>query len=207
MAVVDVYSLRREKIAEIELKDEVFDVPMKGHVIHQVVVGQLRNRRSGNASTKTRSEVRASGRKLWRQKGTGRARVGTAASPTRRGGGVAFGPSPRDYSCKIPRKLRKAALRMLLTDKRQIDRLFVIDQFDLPDMKTKNFVEVMKNFDVNKALIVTEGSNENLEKSSRNVPWVKVMRHEGLNAYDVLYYDYLFLSQSAARKIEEALIS
>ncbi len=205
MSVVDVYNLNKEKVSEIELLDEVFDVPIKKHVLHQVIESQLSNRRSGTASAKSRSEVKASGRKLWRQKGTGRARAGSSASPTRKGGGVAFGPGLRSYKYTVPKKIRKAALRMALTDKRQRDRLIVIDGFDLPEIKTKNFLEAMANFDVGKALIVTEEKKENLEKSSRNVPWVKVMRYEGVNVYDVLNHDLLFLEQSSIGKIQEAL--
>ncbi|MGD2126574.1 MAG: 50S ribosomal protein L4 [Desulfobacteraceae bacterium] len=207
MAIVDVYNLQKEKISQVELKEAVFHMPIKKHVLHQVVVSQLLNRRAGSASTKSRSEVKNSGRKLWRQKGTGRARVGTASSPTRRGGGVAFGPVPRKYTRKVPKKVRKIALCMALSDKFRNDRLVIVDDFGLSEIKTKDFVQVMKDFEVNKALIVTEEKNENLEKSSKNVPWVKVMRHEGLNVYDILNHEHLFLVQSAVPKIEEALVS
>jgi large subunit ribosomal protein L4 len=207
MTLVDVYNLQRVKVSEVELQDEIFNVPVKKHVIHQTLVGQLAARRRGTANAKGRSEVNASGKKLWRQKGTGRARVGDAASPTRRGGGSAFGPSPRDYVQKVPKKVKKSALRMVLTDKVQTNQLFVVDGFSLQEIKTKPFIDAMKNFDIRKALIVTEEKNENLEKSSRNVPWVKVMRYEGLNVYDILKYDHLFLEQSAIGKIEEALVS
>ncbi|MFH1350368.1 MAG: 50S ribosomal protein L4 [Pseudomonadota bacterium] len=207
MTVVDVYNLQGEKTSQMELNREVFDVPIKKHVLHQVVVSQLNNRRSGSASTKGRSEVKGSGRKLWRQKGTGRARVGAASSPTRRGGGITFGPTPRKYHQSVPKKIRKAALRMALTDKNQSKQFFVVSDFDLEGIKTKRFIDVMKNFDVNKALIVTEEKNENLEKSSKNVPWVKVLRYQGLNVYDILRYDHLFMVQSAITKVEEALIS
>jgi large subunit ribosomal protein L4 len=194
MAVIDVYNLQKEKISQVELREDVFGISPKKHMLHQVVVSQLANRRVGSASTKTRSEVNRSGRKLWRQKGTGRARVGTASSPTRRGGGVIFGPSPRQYGHKVPKKVRKIALRMALTDKLQREHLFVLS-------------EVMKTFEVRKALIITEGENENLERSSRNVTWVKVMRYQGLNVYDILNHEHLFLVQSAIPKIEEALVS
>ncbi|UCF85223.1 MAG: 50S ribosomal protein L4 [Desulfobacteraceae bacterium] len=207
MTVVDVLNLQKKKVSEVELKDEFFDVPAKMHILHQVVIYQLGSRRSGTAATKGRSQVKASGRKLWRQKGTGRARVGSAASPTRRGGGVAFGPTPRKYIHNVPKKVKKAALCMALTDKFHADQLTVIDSFELPEIKTKNFVGIMKAFDVNKALIVTEGKLVNLEKSSKNVPWVKVMRYQGLNVYDILKYDHLFLEQPTIVKIEEALAS
>jgi large subunit ribosomal protein L4 len=207
MAIVDVYNLQKEKVGEIQLRDEVFNVPVKRHVLHQVVVSQLAGRRAGTASTKGRSEVKASGKKLWRQKGTGRARVGDAASPTRRGGGVAFGPKPRQYDLRVPRKVRKAALRMALSDKLQGEQLIVVDSLSLAEAKTKSFVAVMDRFDVAKGLIVTEGTNEILDKSSRNVPWVKVLRSEGLNVYDILNCDQLVLEQATVGKIEEALIS
>ncbi len=207
MTFVDVFNLQKEKISEVELKSEVFDVPIKQHILHQVVVSQLAIHRSGTADTKTRSEVSCSGTKLWRQKGTGRARVGSGSSPTRKGGGVAFGPTPRKYITKVPKKVKKAALRMALTDKVLSDHFIVVDSFQFSEIKTKNFVEVMKRFDVDKALIVTEDKSVNLEKSSKNVPWIKVMRHEGINVYDILKYDHFILEQSAIPKIEEALIS
>ncbi|MFZ0451848.1 MAG: 50S ribosomal protein L4 [Desulfatiglandaceae bacterium] len=206
MSVVDVYNLQKEKISELELNEGVFNVPVKKHVLHQVVLGQLATRRSGSAATKTRSEIQSSGAKLWRQKGTGRARAGVASSPTRRGGGVAFGPSPRSYTHRTPKKLRKAAIRMALTDKALNRKLVVLENFNLPEIKTKNFVEVLKTFDVRKTLVVTEEKNVNLEKSSQNVPWVKVMRYEGLNVYDILKFDYLFVVRPAIEKIEEALV-
>jgi large subunit ribosomal protein L4 len=207
MTVIDVYNLQAEKTSQMDINEGIFDVPIKEHVIHQVVVTQLNNKRSGSASTKSRSEIKASGKKLWRQKGTGRARVGAASSPTRRGGGVAFGPAPKKYYKKVSKKLKKAALQMVLTDKFKSDRLVVIEHFNLHEIKTRDFVQVMKNFEAKRALIITEEKNENLEKSSKNVPWTKVMGYQGLNVYDILNYDHLFLIQSAVAKIEEALIS
>ncbi|MBW1782515.1 MAG: 50S ribosomal protein L4 [Deltaproteobacteria bacterium] len=207
MTVSDVYNLQNEKVSELELNDDVFAVPIKKHVLHQVVTAQLSKKRSGTAATKGRSDVKCSGSKLWRQKGTGRARVGRGSSPTRKGGGVAFGPSPRDYSQKVPKKVRKAALRMALTDKVQGNHLIIVDDFSLPEIKTKIFVGAMKRFDVKKALIVTGDKSENLEKSSKNVPLIKVMRYQGLNVYDLLRYDHLFIEQPAVQKIEEALVS
>ncbi|MDB9822104.1 50S ribosomal protein L4 [Deltaproteobacteria bacterium] len=207
MTLIDVYNLQAEKTSQMELNDAIFRVPVRKDILHQVVVSQMNKKRAGTASTKSRSAVRGSGKKVWRQKGTGRARVGTAASPTRKGGGVAFGPTPRKYVQKVPKKIRRAALIMALTDKLSSERLVVIEDFNLPEIKTRNFVQVMKKFEVNKALIVTEDKNENLEKSSKNVPGVKVMRCEGINVYDILKHDHLFLVRSAITKIEEALIS
>ncbi len=207
MTTVDVYNLQKEKISELELNDAIFHVPVKKHVLHQVVLAQLASRRSGSAATKGRSEVKSSGTKLWRQKGTGRARAGVASSPTRRGGGVAFGPSPRSYTHRTPKKVRKAAVRMALTDKVQNQHFYVLEDFNLPEIKTKDFVQVMDTFEVKKALIVTDDKNEILEKSSRNVPWIKVMRYEGLNVYDILKFEYLFVVKPAIGKIEEALVA
>ena len=206
MAVIDVYNLQKEKITQMDLNEKVFQVPVKKHLLHQVVVSQLANRRAGTSSTKTRSEVSRSGKKLYRQKGTGRARAGDAASPTRKGGGVIFGPKPRRYLSKIPKKMGKLALCMALSDKLQNERLFVLSDFELPKIHTKDFVKVMKAFDAGKVLIVTEQKNENLERSSRNVPGAKVMRCEGLNVYDVLNHEHLLLVKSTIPKIEEALL-
>lgn len=204
MTVVDVYNLQKEKVSDVELKKGIFNVPIKNHVLHDVVISQLGSHRRGTAATKSRSEVKCSGKKLYRQKGTGRARVGSGSSPTRRGGGVTFGPVPRKYVNKVPKKVKKAALYMALTDKVKAGQLIVVNDFDLPEIKTKSFVKLMKNFGVNKALIVTQNKVEKLEKSSKNVPWVKVMKYQGLNVYDILKYDYLFLEKSALGKIQEA---
>ncbi len=207
MAVLDVYNIEKEKTSEIELIDEIFNVPVKKHILHQVVVSQLAKRRSGTSAVKGRSEIRGSGSKLYRQKGTGRARAGSVKSPTRVGGGVAFGPEPRKYLKKVSKKIRKSALCMALSDKVKSERLVVLDGFDLPDIKTKGFVGVMGNFEIRKALIVTEEKKENLERSSKNVPWVKVMRFQGINVYDILTHDHLVLEQSVIGKIQEALVS
>lgn len=205
--MIDVYNLKAEKTTEIELNEEIFGVEVRKDILHQVVVGQLNKKRSGTSAVKTRSEVNGSKSKLWRQKGTGRARVGTGLTNTRRGGGVVFGPSPRSYAQKVPKRIRKTALAMALSDKVNEKKLIVLEDFNLPEIKTKEFVQVMENFEVRKALIVTEDKNENLERSSKNVPWVKVMRHQGINVYDILNYDHLFLIKPAVGKIEEALIS
>ena len=205
--MIDIYNLQAEKISQMEINECLFEKSVRRDILHQVVVSQLANKRSGNASTKTRADVNASSKKLYKQKGTGNARVGNEGAQHRRGGGVAFGPKPREYFVKVPRKVKKIALRMALTDKMQSNRLVIIEDFNLSEIKTKQFVDVMKKFNVSKALIVTEGKNEILEKSSRNLHWVKVVRHEGLNVYDILNHDHLFLVKSAIKKIEEALIS
>jgi large subunit ribosomal protein L4 len=207
MTYIDVYNLQKEKVSELELKENIFAVPVKRHVLHQVVVAQLASKRSGSASTKSRSEVKSSGSKLWRQKGTGRARVGSASSPIRRGGGVAFGPRQRKYDLKVPKKVRKSALRMALTDKAVNKQLVVVDNFDgLTKIKTKLFLEIMHRFELNQTLIVTKGKKEVLEKSSRNISRVKVLQSQGLNVYDVIRHDSLMLEQDVLRELEEALI-
>jgi large subunit ribosomal protein L4 len=205
MALIDVYNLKGEKISERDIKDEIFNVSIREDMLHQVVRGQLASSRSGSASSKNRSKVRASSRKLWRQKGTGRARVGAASSPLRRGGGVAFGPMPRDYSFKINKKVKKAALRMALADKFKTGQLIVVDNFNLEEIKTKRFFEILKNLDLDNVLIVTEREDENLEKSSRNIRKVKLLRTEGLNVYDILSHEYLLFVEPALGIVEERL--
>jgi len=205
VALINVHNVKGEKIHERNIKDEIFNVSVREDIIHQVVRSQLASNRSGSASTKNRSKVKASSKKLWRQKGTGRARVGAASSPIRRGGGVAFGPVPRDYSFKVNKKVRKAALRMALADKFKTGQLFVVDNIHLEEISTGKLFEVLKNFDVNNALIVTERKDENLEKSSRNIKKVKLLRAEGLNVYDILRHEYLLFVEGALGIVEEAL--
>lgn len=205
MAVIDVYNVQGEKIHERDIRDDIFNVSVREDILHQVVGGQLASSRSGSASTKNRSEVKSSGRKVWRQKGTGRARVGTASSPLRRGGGVAFGPTPRDYSFKVNKKVRKAALRMALADKFRAGQLIVIDSIDLGEVKTRKFLDILKNFDLDDVLVVTEKPDENLEKSTRNIRNVKLLRAEGLNVYDVLSREHLLFVEPALETVEEAL--
>jgi large subunit ribosomal protein L4 len=205
MAQIDIYNANAERVSQRDVRDDVFAVSVREDILHQVVRSQLARSRSGSASSKGRSEVRASGRKLWRQKGTGRARVGPASSPIRRGGGVVFGPTPRGYFTKVNRKVRKAALRMALADKLKIGKLIVVDDFHLEKIKTKSFFEILRNFNVESALIVSEEPNDTLEKSSRNIPNVKLLRAEGINVYDILRYEYLLFVEPALGKVEEAL--
>jgi large subunit ribosomal protein L4 len=205
VALIDVHNLKGEKISERDIRDEIFTISIRKDLLHQVVRSQLVGSRSGSASSKNRSKVRSSGRKLWRQKGTGRARVGAASSPLRRGGGVAFGPMPRDYSFKINKKIRKAALRMALADKFKTGQLIVVDNFNLEEINTGKFFEILKNFDLDNVLIVTEKPDENLDKSSRNIQKVKLLRTEGLNIYDILSHEYLLFVEPALGIIEETL--
>lgn len=205
MALINVHNVEGEKIHERNIKDEIFNVSVREDIIHQVVRSQLASSRSGSASTKNRSKVKASSKKLWRQKGTGRARVGAASSPIRRGGGVAFGPVPRDYSFKVNKKVRKAALRMALSDKFKTGQLFVVENIHLEKISTRTLFDVLKKFGLDNALIVTERQDENLEKSSRNIKNVKLLRAEGLNVYDILRHEYLLFVEGALGLVEEAL--
>lgn len=175
--------------------------------MHEVVNMQLSNRRAGTASVKHRGEVRGSGKKLFRQKGTGRARRGDIKSPLLRGGGVVFGPDGRKYAYKVPKKVRKLALRMALSSKLHDNELMVLDQFELEEIKTKDFAGILKTLNLESALIVTDKPNENLELSSRNVPEVKVLRSDGLNVYDILKYRMLVLLEPAVKNIEGRLLA
>jgi large subunit ribosomal protein L4 len=207
MALQHVYNMDGRKVSEIDLVDEIFNVPVKQHVLHEVVTMQLANRRAGTAATKGRSEVRGSGHKPYRQKGTGRARAGSRKSPLWRGGGVVFGPTPRSYAYKVPKKVRRQALKMALTSKLQEKALIVLDKLDLETVKTKRFVEVMGELKTMEALIVTDRRLENLELSSRNVPCVKVVRWEGLNVYDILKFKHLILLEPSVKQLEGRLLS
>ena len=205
MPVLDVQNVNGKKISQIELADDVFSVPGKSSILHEVVTMQLSNRRSGTASVKHRSDVRGSGRKLFRQKGTGRARRGDIKAPLLRGGGVVFGPDGRNYKYQVPKKVKKLALKMALSSKLNANELMVLDQFKLEEIKTKEFVNVLEALNLNSALIVTDEKNENLELSSRNVQDIKVLRCEGLNVYDILKYRTLVLLEPAVKNIEGRL--
>lgn len=205
MPVIDVQNVEGKQISQVELADDVFNVPVKSSVLHQVVTMQLSNRRAGTASVKHRSDVKGSRRKLYRQKGTGRARRGDIKSPLLRGGGVVFGPDDRNYTQKVTKKVRKLALKMALSSKLSENELMVLDRFDMDRIKTKEFVNVLDNLKLNNALIVTESQNDQLELSSRNVPNVKVLRSEGLNVYDILKHRTLVLLEPVVKNIEGRL--
>lgn len=207
MAVVDVLNTKAEKVSDTELVDAIFDVPVKATVLHEVVTMQLANRRSGSASVKHRSDVRGSGRKLFRQKGTGRARRGDIKAPLLRGGGSVFGPDPKSYAYRPSKKVRRLALKMALSAKLRGDNLYILDKFDLDNIKTKDFLEVIDALEIDGALIVTEKKNENLELSARNVPGTKVLRVEGLNVYDILKYHSLVLLEPSIKSIERRLLA
>ncbi len=207
MAVVDVINSKGENVSQVELSDAIWGVEVKPGVLHEVVTMQLASRRAGTASVKHRGDVKGSTRKLFRQKGTGRARRGDIKSPLLRGGGSVFGPSPRSYDYKVPKKVRRLALKMALSSKLRDQQLTVLDGFDLDRAKTRDFVAVLKNLDKRQALVVVDGRDETLELSSRNVPGVKVLRTEGLNVYDVLKYRDLILLENSLKAIEGRLLA
>lgn len=207
MAVVDIVNTGGEKVSERELNEAVYNVPVKSSVLHEVVVMQLAKKRSGTASVKHRSDVKGSGRKLFRQKGTGRARRGDIKSPLLRGGGVVFGPGQRDYGYKVPKKVKKLALKMALSSKLQEDKLVLVDRIELERIKTKDFVRIMNDLNIENALFVTDKKDEKLERSSKNIPGVKILRVEGLNVYDILKYDKLVLVETSLESIEGRLLS
>ncbi len=205
MPKVSLWNQKGEKIGEIDLPDYIFNVEVKPYIIYEVVKWQLAKRRAGTASTKTRGEVRGGGRKPWRQKGTGRARVGSIRSPLWKGGGVVFGPRPKSYTYTLPKKMRKQAIKMALTSKLKNNQLMIIDNISLDVIKTKNFLEIIDNLKLKKALIITDGRKSQLELSARNVSNFQVMPTEGLNVYDILRYEHLVLLKEAILKIEETL--
>ncbi len=205
MSTVNIVNTKNESVGEIDLNDEVFNREVKEYILHEVVRMQRAARRSGNACTKTRVEVRGGGRKPWRQKGTGRARAGTNNSPIWRGGGVTFGPKPRDYSFKVNKKVRQQAVAMALSARFQEGNLIVMDDFSLEAIKTKDFVGIMDVLDVQNGLIITNDASENLTKSSRNVNGYKVLSSEGLNVYDILLHKKVILVQPVIESLEKRL--
>jgi large subunit ribosomal protein L4 len=203
MANVSVYNIEGKEVGSIELNDAVFGVEVNEHLVHMAVVNQLANNRQGTQSAKTRSEVSGGGRKPWRQKGTGHARQGSTRAPQWTGGGTVFAPKPRDYSFKMNRKEKRAALFSALSSKVADNKIVVVDEFKLDEIKTKKFVEVMNNLKVNKALVVVEEDNKNVVLSGRNIPTVKVEANNEINTYDVLKYETLVVTKAAVEKLEE----
>ena len=203
MANVSVYNIEGKEVGSIELNDAVFGVEVNEHLVHMAVVNQLANNRQGTQSAKTRSEVSGGGRKPWRQKGTGHARQGSTRSPQWTGGGVVFAPKPRDYSFKMNKKEKRIALLSALSSKVADNKIVVLDAFNLDEVKTKKFEDVMSNIKVDKALVVIEGENKNVVLSGRNIPTVKVSATNEINTYDVLKYETLVVTKAAVEKLEE----
>jgi large subunit ribosomal protein L4 len=192
-------------IIQPKLKDEIFGVKTRPHLMHATIVMQLANRRGGNAATKSKGFVQGGGKKPWRQKGTGRARAGSIRSPLWVGGGTIFGPQPRDYSYRMPKKARREALLSALSLKHHDGKIVVVDKLDLAEAKTKLMVRALADLKVSSALIVIAQSDEKIERSARNLPKIKVLRVEGLNVYDLIRYEHLILTEDALKLIEERL--
>ncbi len=203
MANVSVYNMEGSEVEKMDLNDNVFAVEVNEHLMHMAVVLQLANKRQGTQKAKTRSEVSGGGRKPWRQKGTGHARQGSTRSPQWTGGGVVFAPKPRDYSFKMNKKEKRIALLSALSSKVADNKIVVLDAFNLDEVKTKKFAEVMSNLKVDKALVVIEGENKNVVLSGRNIPTVKVSATNEINTYDVLKYETLVVTKAAVEKLEE----
>ena len=203
MAKVSVFNIEGKEVDTIDLSDAIFGVDVNEHLVHMAVVNQLANRRQGTQKAKTRSEVRGGGKRPWRQKGTGNARHSTTRSPLWRGGGVIFAPTPRDYSFKMNRKEKKAALKSALSSRVEENKLIVLDEINFDEIKTKRMKEVLDNLEVNKALVVLEDGNLNVEISARNIPNVKTARTNTINVFDILKYNTVIVTKAAARAIEE----
>ena len=203
MANVSVYNIEGKEVGTIDLSDAVFGVEVNEHLLHMAVVSHLAGKRQGTQKAKTRSEVSGGGRKPWRQKGTGHARQGSTRAPQWTGGGVVFAPVPRDYSFKMNKKEKRAALKSALTSRVEEKKFIVVDQLAFDEIKTKNLANVLKNLDVTKALVVLEDGNTNAELSARNIADVKTAKINTINAYDVMKYSTVIATEAAARNIEE----
>ena len=203
MANVSVYNMEGKEVGKIDLNDAVFGVEVNEHLVHMAVVQYLANKRQGTQKAKTRSEVSGGGRKPWRQKGTGHARQGSIRAPQWKGGGVVFAPVPRDYSFKLNKKEKQAALKSALTSRVQENKLIVVDELNFSEIKTKNFKAVMDNLKVNKALVVMGEKNENAVRSAKNLPTINTTYVNTINVYDILKGDTVVLTKEAVAKIEE----
>ena len=205
MLKIKVKNLQCHDVSEMELPEEIFNYPLKAHLIYEAVKNFRINQKRGTAATKTRGKVSGSGRKLWKQKGTGRARMGSIRTPLWRGGGITFGPQPRDFSYKIPKKAKQNALKSVLSDKMRHDRILVIDDITLDSIKTKDTLSLLKNFQFDKLLIVDKKENSKLILSTRNIPYIKTIDYREINVYDSLKYNYIMFSVDAVKQLVEVL--
>lgn len=203
MANVSVYNMEGKEVGSLELNDAVFGVEINEHLLHMAVVNQLANKRQGTQKAKTRSEVSGGGRKPWRQKGTGHARQGSTRSPQWKGGGVVFAPVPRDYSFKLNKKEKRIALKSALTAKVQENKLVVVEELKMDEIKTKRFAEVLSNLNAKKALVVLSENDKNVVLSAKNIPAVKTAFTNTINVYDILKYNTLIVTKAAVATIEE----
>lgn len=205
MPSIAVFNMNRQQVGEVQLSDEIFNAEVKEHLMHLALRIQLANRRAGTVKTKTRSEVAGSGKKPFKQKGTGNARQGCVRAPQYPGGGVAFGPRPRNYNLSMNKKARNAALRSALSYQLKNNRITVMDQLDFESISTQSFVGFMKRFEIDRTLIVTDNFSNNLHLSSRNVPHVKLLKYDALNIHDMLKYKNIIITQGAVQSVEGAL--
>ena len=203
MANVSVYNIEGKEVGKIDLSDAVFGVEVNEHLAHMAVVSRLANNRQGTQKAKTRSEVSGGGRKPWRQKGTGHARQGSTRAPQWTGGGVVFAPVPRDYSFKMNKREKRAALKSALTSRVEENKFIVIDEINFEEAKTKNFANILKSLDVSKALVVLEDDNKNAELSARNIADIKTAKTNTINVYDILKYNTVITTKAVVAKIEE----
>ena len=205
MASVSVYNMEGKEVGTMELNDAVFGVEVNEHLVHMAVVAQLANKRQGTQKAKTRSEVSGGGRKPWRQKGTGHARQGSIRAPQWKGGGVVFAPTPRDYTIKLNKKEKRLALKSALTSRVLENKLIVVENLQMDEIKTKKFAEVLNNLKVDKALVVLDDNNKNVMLSARNIPSVKLLLPSNLNVKDLLEADFVVMTESAVNEITERL--
>ena len=203
MANVSVYNMEGKKVGTLELNDAVFGVEVNEHLVHLAVVAQLANKRQGTQKAKTRSEVSGGGRKPWRQKGTGHARQGSTRSPQWKGGGIVFAPTPRDYTIRLNKKEKRAALRSALTSRVQDNKFIVVDELKFDEIKTRKFQNVMDNLKVSKALVVLADNDQNTVLSARNIAGVKTSQVGSINVYDILKYNTVVATKAAVASIEE----
>ena len=203
MPSIDVYNIEGKKVDSVNLSEEIFGIEPNENIVHAVLINYLANQRQGTQSTKTRAEVRGGGRKPWRQKGTGRARQGSIRAPQWMKGGIALGPKPRSYKYAIPKKMRKLALKSVLTSKVEEKELIVVDKLELKEIKTKEMVKVLNNLNTKKALIVLSEKNLNVQASARNIENVKTTLVNTINVFDLLKYDNLVVTEDAIKKLEE----
>jgi len=207
MAKVDVYNMEGAVVGSIELSDTIFGIEPNEDVLHRVVLNQLANRRQGTHSTKTRSEVSGGGKKPYRQKGTGRARQGSTRSAQWVGGGIIFGPKPRDYSYTLPKKVRRLAMKSALSTKLSSGSIIVLDTLELPEIKTKSMVRVLENIGASRsALVVLPEKNENVEKSARNLVGIKLAKVNTINVFDILKFDKFVVTKAAVEKVQEVYV-
>ena len=207
MIALSVHNIKGENVGEVSLKDNIFNTKINKYLVHQAVKRYLANRRRGTASTKNRSEVRGGGAKPWRQKGTGRARAGTNSSPIWVGGGIVFGPTPRDYSFSLPRKMKVAALKSVLSDKLKNKEIIIVDNLLLEENKTNKLVEILKNLQAfKKPLIIIEKEDNGILQAARNIKGTQILSVSKINTYDLINHEKIIITKKALKRIEEVLI-